>query len=74
MKRLWLRPSPALLCLLPGLALVPVLWVVVSGLHSGGLESWVGFLAAALQPSTDPHLIQSLRQGVQVTLATALVG
>jgi len=74
MKRLWLRPSPALLCLLPGLALIPVLWVVISGLHSGGLESWVGFLTAALQPSTDPLLLQSLRKGLQVTLATALVG
>ena len=74
MKRRWLRPSPALLCLLPGLALVPVLWIVASGLHSGGLESWSQFLKAAVQPSSDTFLLQSLRQGLQVTLATALVG
>ena len=74
MKRLWLRPSPALLCLLPGLALLPVLWVVLSGLHGGGLESWLLFLSAAFQPSTDPLLFQSLQQGLQVTLATTLVG
>ena len=74
MKRMWRRPSPALLCLLPGLALVPVLWVVGSGLHTGGLESWGLFLSAAWRPSTDPFLLQSLGQGLQVTLATALIG
>ena len=69
-----LQISPALVCLLPGLALFPVLLVVGHGLHGGGFDTWRLFVLGALQPSTDPDLLQSLWRGLQVTLATALVG
>lgn len=72
MKRLQL--SPPLLCLLPGLALLPVLIVVTQGLHGGGLDTWGRFLQGAMQPSLEPLLLQSLATGIQVTLATALTG
>ena len=68
------RLSPPLLCLLPGLALVPVLIVVAQGVHGGGLETWGHFLLAAWHPSGDPLLLASLWNGLQVTVATALVG
>jgi phosphonate transport system permease protein len=66
--------SAPLLCLLPALALVPVLIVVGQGLHGGGFETWWRFLQGAVQPSKDPLLLKSLWEGLQVTLATALVG
>ena len=69
-----LHPSAPLLCLLPGLALVPVAVVTLQGLHGGGLEIWWRCLQGALQPSLDPVLIRSLWNGLQVTLATALAG
>ena len=71
-----MRPvlSAPLLCLLPALALVPVLIVVGQGLHGGGFEPWWRFLQGAVQPSKDPLLLKSLWDGLQVTLATALVG
>ena len=50
------RLSPPLLCLLPGLALLPVLVVVLQGIHGGGLETWGEFLWAAWHPSGDPLL------------------
>lgn len=68
------RLSPPLLCLLPGLALVPVMIVVLQGVHGGGLETWREFLLAAWHPSLDPLLLASLWDGLQVTVATALVG
>ncbi|MGC6483754.1 MAG: phosphonate ABC transporter [Synechococcus sp.] len=68
-----LRLSPPLLCLLPGLALVPVVIEVLRGIHGGGLETWSQFLLAAAHPSGDPLLLASLRAGLQVTVTTALV-
>ena len=69
-----LQVSPPLLCLLPGLALVPVLMVVTRSFHWGGVETWWQFLQGALHPSLDPALLQSLSSGLQVTVATALMG
>ena len=68
------RLSPPLLCLLPGLALLPVLAVVLQGIHGGGLETWGEFVWAAWHPSGDPLLLASLWNGLQVTVATALAG
>lgn len=63
-----------LLCLLPGLALLPVAVVVGQGVHGGGFETWRLFLEGALHPSADPLLLRSLWSGVQITLATAFAG
>ena len=69
-----LQVSPPLLCLLPGLALVPVVAEVTRSFHGGGVETWWHFLQGALHPSLDPALLQSLSSGLQVTVATALMG
>jgi len=69
-----LQPSAPLLCLLPGLALVPVLAVVLPAMHDGGLETWVDCLRGALRPSLDPTVIAAVLRGLQVTVATALAG
>jgi phosphonate transport system permease protein len=67
-----LRPAPPLLCLLPALALIPVLVVVLPAIHSGGLQIWLDCLLGALQPSLDPVVLQAMVRALQVTLATAL--
>ena len=68
-----LRISAPLLCLLPALALVPVLLVVLPAVHSGGLSTWLAFLQGAVHPSLEPTLLSSVLHGLQVTLATALL-
>ena len=69
-----MRPTAPALALLPGLALLPVLLVLLNGAHGGGAEILKSFLVGAFSPSLDPALLKSLLIGLQVTLATALSG
>ena len=63
-----------MLALLPALALLPVLLVVLNGAHAGGTEILGSFLLGAVSPSMDPALLKALFIGLQVTVATALMG
>ncbi len=68
-----LRPAPAILTLLPALALIPLLAKVFAGLHGGGLNLLADFVQAACQPSLQNQVLQSAWQGLQVTVVTALL-
>ena len=69
-----MRPAAPLLLLLPGLLLVPVLLALPGIAHGGGWELIAQFAWAALTPSSDPVVVQSVLQGLAVTLGMALLG
>jgi len=69
-----LKPAPPLLLLLPAAVLLPALLLLPQTVHGGGWELIGQFAAAALQPSLDPVVLQSLLRGLTVTCAVALVG
>ena len=68
-----LNISAPILCILPALALIPVLNGVIADVHGGGLHVLYNFFFAALHPSLDPVVIQSAWRGLQTTIATALL-
>jgi phosphonate transport system permease protein len=69
-----LKPAPPLLLLLPAAVLLPLLLLLPQTLHGGGWELVGQFAGAALQPSLDPVVLQSLLRGLAITCAVALVG
>ena len=69
-----MRPAAPLLLLLPALVLVPLLLALPGLLHGGGWDLIADFSAAALTPSLDPLVLQSLLSGLGVTVAMALLG
>ncbi len=69
-----MRPAPPLLLLLPALVLLPVLIALPGLLHGGGWELIGQFGVAAVTPSLDPIVLQSLLAGLGVTVAMALLG
>lgn len=68
-----LKPALPLVPILPGLAVVPLLIVVVRDLHGGGWVLLWDALRSIVQPSMDPVVIGSLIEGTQITLLTALL-
>ncbi len=64
---------PPILCLIPAITLIPVLGQIFSEIHVGGLEVLGEFFYAAVHPSFNPLVLQSSFQGLQVTVATALL-
>jgi phosphonate transport system permease protein len=71
--RTFVKPALPLLTLLPGLCLIPVLAILVRDGHGGGMPLLIEFAQAAVQPSFDPTLLQSLWQGLQITFMTAVL-
>jgi phosphonate transport system permease protein len=69
-----MKPASPLLILLPALVLVPVVLWLPALSHQGGWDLIGHFLLAALQPSLDPVVLQSLLRGVGVTAGMALLG
>lgn len=69
-----MKPAAPLLVLLPALVLLPVLLLLPGLLHGGGWELIGQFLLAALQPSLEPLVLQSLLQGLAITAGMALLG
>ncbi len=65
--------SSPILTILPALALIPVLGVVLAGMHNGGLFILFEFFSASIHPSLDPAVIHSAWRGLQITIATALL-
>ena len=71
--RTFVKPALPLLTLLPGLCLIPVVAILVRDGHGGGMPLLIEFAQAAVQPSFDPTLLQSLWQGLQITFMTAVL-
>ena len=71
--RTFLKPALPLLTLLPGLCLIPVAAILIRDGHGGGLPLLIQFAQAAVQPSLDPTLLNSLWNGLQITFLTAVV-
>ena len=69
-----MKAAAPLLPLLPALVLVPVLLLLPWQLHGGGWDLIGQFFMAALQPSTDPVVLQSLLRGLGITAGMALLG
>ncbi|MFM2080429.1 MAG: hypothetical protein RLZZ124_132 [Cyanobacteriota bacterium] len=69
-----MKPAAPLLILLPALALLPVLLLLPGLLHGGGWDLIAQFAWAALTPSRDPLVLQSVLQGLAVTAGMALLG
>ena len=69
-----MKPAPPLLLLLPGLVLLPVLMALPAISHGGGWDLIGQFAWAALTPSSDPLVLQSVLQGLAITLGMALLG
>ncbi len=65
--------SPPLLTLLPGLTLLPVLFIFLKGIHNGGLSIFSSFIEASFHPALDAIVLGSSWRGLRVTIATALV-
>ena len=57
-----LQPTPAILTLLPALALIPLLAVVLGSLHGGGMSLIGSFVEAAFHPSLEIQVLQSAIQ------------
>jgi phosphonate transport system permease protein len=69
-----MKPAPPLLLLLPALMLVPVAVLLPGLMHGGGWDLIGQFLLAAVQPSTDPVVMNALLRGLGVTAGMALLG
>jgi phosphonate transport system permease protein len=69
-----MRPAAPLLPLLPALVLLPVLLLLPLQLHGGGWDLIGQFATAALQPSFDPLVVESLLRGLGITAGMALLG
>ncbi len=68
------RAAAPLIMLLPALVLVPLGLVLPGLIHGGGWDLVGSFLAAALTPSLDPQVLQSVFGGLAVTAGMALLG
>ena len=71
--RITLRPALPLITLLPAISLIGVLAVLLRDSHGGGIPLLQQFSAAALHPSTDPVVVGSLLNGLQITLVIAVL-
>ena len=68
-----IKPIAPLLIFLPSIAYIPVLIEVIKGIHIGGLNIILMFITSALRPSLNQLVIKSAWEGMQVTIATALI-
>ena len=67
------KPTPVIIVLLPALAFLPVIKELSEGIHLGGISLLLQFFEAAINPSTDLIVIQNALNGIQVTIAIALI-
>ena len=68
------KPTPTIICLLPFLAFIPIVKDISAGVHSGGVNILVNFLASAIHPSLERSVLESSLQGLKVTVSIALFG
>jgi len=69
-----MKPAAPLLLLLPALVLLPLVALLPGLVHGGGWDLIGQFLLAAVQPSTDPVVLESLLRGLGITAGMALLG
>ncbi len=70
MKKIYL--SSPILCLLPALAIIPVLTNLILNIHLGGVYLLLDFLKSAITPSTDKLVILSAIKGLGITATIAI--
>ena len=68
-----IKPVAPLLIFIPAISYLPVSVEILKGLHIGGLNIIFLFITSALTPSLDPEIIKSALEGLQITIAIALI-
>ena len=68
-----IKPVAPLLIFLPSIAYIPILIEVIKGIHIGGLNIILIFITSAIKPSLNQLVIESAWEGMQVTIAIALI-
>ena len=68
-----LKIAVPLITFLPLIAYVPVLVEILKGFHFGGLSIILYFLTSAINPSLNIIVLKSACDGLQITIATALL-
>ncbi len=62
-----------LITFLPSIAYIPILIEILKGIHFGGLNIILSLITSALNPSLNPIVLKSAWNGLQITVATALL-
>ena len=68
-----IRFAVPLITFLPSIAYIPILIEVVKGFHFGGLSIILSFIASAITPSLNILVLRSAWNGLQITVASALL-
>ena len=68
-----IKPVAPLLIFIPAIAYIPISIEIFKGLHIGGLNIIILFITSALNPSLDLVIIKSGLEGIQITIAIALI-
>ncbi len=68
-----IKPVAPLLIFVPAIAYIPVLIEIIKGLHIGGLNIIILFITSSLNPTVNPIIIKSALEGLQITIAIALI-
>ena len=68
------RITPTITIFLPILGYIPIFLAFLTDVHSGGLTIILAFFKAAITPSFDSITLRSAFNGIQITLASALLG
>ena len=69
----FIRPVAPLLTLIPSIAYIPVLIEIARGFHIGGLNIIFNFITSAINPSLNSLVLKSAWNGLQITIAVALI-
>jgi len=65
--------NPITFTFIPALAILPVAIQFFKGMHSGGVQTLYEFLISSLTPSLNTLVVQSAWEGIQITIAIALL-
>ncbi len=68
-----LNVTQPIITILPAITILPVAISIIAGLHFGGVEVIGKFILGFFDPSLDKIIIKSSLNGLQLTLATAII-
>ncbi len=68
-----IKIAAPIITILPSIAYIPVLVEVLKGFHFGGLNIIASLILSAITPSLDPLVLKSAWDGLQITIAIALI-
>ena len=68
-----IKPVSTLLILIPSIAYIPILIEIIKGFHIGGLNIIFLFISSAIKPSLNQEVVKSALEGLQITIAIALI-